>query len=526
MRFKLQSSVFKAAAFYFKFSLCFVVCAVIFGIFAEAQEQPPKPGAPREAQIPQPIEKTLTNGLRVIVVETKNVPLVTVELMIKSGGEVDPERLAGAADMTAELLTKGTRTRTASKIAEEIEFLGGAIESGADWDYSSVQVRAMSDKIDKAAAIMADVVLNPVFSPAEIKRYKTQLIDELSVNLKQPATLAALVADRVILTGFTGEVYAHPLAGTPESIGRITRADLINLHRRFYKADNGVLVIAGDISPAAAFALANKYFGKWAKTPPAKPAKTPPDIISISGGANAGEAKAPRVKKITVIDLPDAGQAAVAVGQPSLIGRNDNKYFPAQVVNSVLGGGYSSRLNQEIRIRRGLSYGAGSDLSARSTGGIFAAQTLTKNESAAEVARIVVEEFERLATEQISETELTPRKLVLIGNFSRDLETTNGLVRRIGELALYNVDLSEINRFVQNVQQVGDAAVREYVRYLFKETKINIVIAGDAKKFLPDLRKRFPAAEIETIPAAELDLNRADLRKTKTPRAVGRFSKR
>ncbi|MDQ4122109.1 MAG: insulinase family protein [Acidobacteriota bacterium] len=519
MKFKIQSSKFNASSFFIYFSLFLCYSAVFICLDVSAQEHPPQAAAPREAQIPQPFEKTLKNGLRVIVVQTKNVPLVTAELIIKSGGEVDPKNLPGAADMTAELLTKGTRTRTASKIAEEIEFIGGTIEAGADWDYSSIAVRALSDKIDKAMAIMADVALNPVFSPAEITRYKTQLLDQLSVNLKQPATLAGLVADRVILSGFMGEVYAHPLTGTPESIKRIRRADLINLHRQYYKADNAVLVVAGDISPNSAFAMANKYFGAWAKTPPAKPAKMPPEILSFTGTANAAEIKEPRIEKITVVDLPDAGQAAVLVGQPSLIGREDEKYFAAQVANSVFGGGYSSRLNQEIRIRRGLSYGAGSDLSARRIGGIFAAQTLTKNESAAEVAQIIVDEFRKLANRQIEEAELTPRKLVVIGNFSRDLETTNGIVRRIGELALYNVDLSEINRFIQNVQQVGDASAREYVRYLFRETAVKIVIVGEAKMFLPDLQKRFPTTKIEVIAEAELDLNREDLRKAKSARA-------
>jgi zinc protease len=524
--FKVQSSKFKVGCLFLEFALCLYASMVFSGVNVFAQEQAPKPGAPREAQIPQPVEKTLRNGLRVIVVQTKNVPLVTAELMIKSGGEVDPKTLAGAADMTAELLTKGTRTRSASKIAEEIEFLGGSIESGADWDYSSVTVRAMSDKIDKAIAIMADVALNPVFSPAEINRYKTQLLDELSVNFKQPATLANLVANRVILYGAIGEPYAYPLTGTPESIKRIARANLVNLHNKHYKADNAVLVIAGDIAPDTAFALANKYFSGWAKTPPVRVGKYPntppkePGIITMIQGAAASETREPKVQKITVVDLPDAGQAAVAVGQPSLLARHDKNYYQAIVANSVLGGGYSARLNQEIRIRRGLSYGAGSDLSALLAGGIFLARTQTKNESAPEVAQIMVNEFERLAKEQITESELTPRKLVLIGEFSRDLETTNGLVRQIGELALYYLELDEINRFVQNVQKVSDASAREFVRNLFKETTINIVIAGDAKKFLPDLQKRFPAIKTEVIPASELDLNREDLRKAKTARAA------
>ena len=212
-----------------------------FTVTIFAQEQPPKPSAPRSATIPQPQERTLKNGLRVIAVQTKNVPLVTASLMIKSGGEVDPANLAGAADMTAALLTKGTKTRTAPQIAQEIEFLGGSLNSDAGWDASEVTVRVMSDKLDKALAIVADTVINPTFAQAEINRYKTQTLDELSVNLKQPGNLAAYVANNVV---FEKEAYGHLLGGTPESIARIKRLDLVNLHQKYYVPNNAVLVIA------------------------------------------------------------------------------------------------------------------------------------------------------------------------------------------------------------------------------------------------------------------------------------------
>ena len=499
------TNYFRGFAF-FALVLCLSCAAAL------AQNPMPKPAPAREAKVPQPVEQTLPNGLRVIVVQTKNVPLVTASLKVKSGGEVDPKTLAGAADMTGELLTKGTKTRTATEIVQEIEFLGGSIESGADWDSSEVNVRVMSDKLDKALEIAADTIKNPAFSPTEISRYKKQLLDELEVNLKQPATLASYVANNVV---FSQNAYGHPLAGTPESIKRIRRLDLARLHQTYYRPNNSVLIIAGDIAPATAFSLAQKHFGNWIKR--AVP-NLKADHVQAAPATRGDKLK---VEKITVIDLPNAGQAAVSIAK-SGITRNNPSYFGGIVANSVLGGGYSARLNQEIRIKRGLTYGARSDLEARRSGGLFSTRTQTKNESAAEVAEIVVNELNRLAGEAIAENELTPRKLVLIGDFSRDLETTNSLVEQIGELALNDLSLNEINSFVQNVQKVGDPAIREFVQNNFGSAA-NIVIVGDAKKFLPDLQRRFPGTKVDVIPAAELDLNRADLRRAK-PAARGKQS--
>lgn len=468
-------------------------------------ETPPTPGEPRAATIPTPLEKTLSNGLRVIVIERKNVPLVTASLLIKSGGEVDPQNLAGAADMTAELLTKGTKNRSAPQIAEQMEFLGGSIISNAAWDYSNVVWRVMPDKMDSATAIAADTIKNPVFAQEEVDRLKIQTLDELSVTLKQPGALANYVANRVV---FGEETYGHPLGGTPESLNKITRQDLVQIHSTYYSPNNAILVVAGDIVAGNAFALAEKYFGDWAKKvlPKDKPKN------EKNSGLKSKDSSA--ITKITVIDLPNSGQAAVSVAQRGT-NRLDRSYYESSVANSVLGGGYSARLNQEIRIKRGLSYGANSGFVARLYGGIFSSRTQTKNESAGEVAEIIVNELNRLAAQPIAASELTPRKAVLIGNFSRDLETTGGLVNQIAQLALYGLQLGEINNYIQKIEKVSDMDARAAVQKLFGLSDANIIIVGDANKFMPDLQKRFSKTKIEIIPATELNLNNATLRTVK-----------
>ncbi len=454
------------------------------------QVTPPPPAPPRQAHLPEPVEKTLANGLRVIVVPKHDVPLVSARLMIRTGSEADPGDLAGLAELTASLLTQGTTTRTAEQIARGVEALGASLQAQAAWDNSSVEVSVMSPNFAKAMDFVGDVVLHPSFKNEEVERLRAQSIDALQVALRDPASLARFVASRVVY----GELpYGHNQGGTPESIERIKRDQIVNFHKHYYGADNAVLVVAGDVKPADVFSVAENIFGSWKK------------------GAAAAEQTAraaPPSPRVVVVDMPDAGQAAVVVARRGLK-RVDPLYYSAIVANSVLGGGYSARLNQEIRIKRGLSYGANSLFDLRRDVGPFLATTQTKNESAAEVAGIILDEMKRLSAGDLPEAELTPRKAVLIGNFARSLETSSGIVGRIALLALYGLDLDEINRYISGVQGVTSAVVREFAASL-SEPGTSVVIVGDARKFLDPLKQRF--GNVEVIPIDQLDLNVASLR--------------
>ena len=467
-----------------------------FGVSGQTpQATPPPPAAPRSGAFPKPAEQTLPNGLRVIVIERRESPLVSAQLMVKNGGEADPAELAGLADMTASLLTKGTQSRDATKIAQEVESLGGSLDSGARWDSSYAQVGVMSTKIPQAMEILADVVRRPTFKSDEVERLRQQYLDNLTLALGDPGSIARFVAARVV---FGDSPYGHPLSGTTESLTRITAADIAKMHSRYYRPDNAVLVIGGDITAKDGFALATKYFGDWSK--PTTP------MPSLSGATNT---EAPKAGRVVVVDKPDAGQAAVYLARTG-INRRDPDYFRGIVTNSVLSG-YSGRLNQEIRIKRGLSYGAGSQLDTRRDVGPFVASAQTKNESGAQVAELLLGEIGRLSSAPPADVELTPRKAVLIGNFSRNLETVNGLVGQVASLALHGLSLDEINGYINKVQAIGTKDVQKFAGTRLDAKTSNIIIVGNAKSFLPELQKKYP--NVEVIPMSELDLNTALLRK-------------
>jgi zinc protease len=461
------------------------------------QTTPPAPAAPREAKIPQPVERTLDNGLRVIVVPKHDIPLVAARLLFRAGSAADPKSREGLASLTATVLTKGTKTRSAEEIARGVEALGATLSSDAGYDSSVLDLSVMSVNFAKAMAFLADAARNPTFKQDELDRERQQVLDELQLTLREPRPLASIVMARLL---YGDAPYGHNVSGLPSSLEKIARADLARFHASWYRPNNAVLVIGGDVQADAAFALAQSLFGSWPRgTLPAVTAKA---------------TKTP-AQRVVVVDLPDAGQAAVLIGRPG-IRRADPAYLQAMVANSIVGGGYSSRLNQEIRIKRGLSYGAGSSFSPRVDAGPFTASTQTKNESAAEVAGIIVGELGKLSTAAVSDAELTPRKAVLIGGFAQSLERSAGLVDEISDLALYGMPLSDINRYIAGVQAVTAADVQKVAGTSMTGKDATIVVVGNAKAFIEPLRAQYK--DVEVIGIDELDVASPTLRVRKAKR--------
>jgi zinc protease len=452
----------------------------------------PDPGAPVTPNLPTAAERVLSNGLRVIVARSGVLPIVTAQLSVKAGGAADPAGKAGLADLTAGLLTQGAGARSATELARDIEALGARIDGNAGWDGSRVDLNAITSKLPAAMTLMADVVRRPTFAPEELDRLRQRTLDSLEVDLQQPGALARYAAADAV---FAGTPYGHVLGGTPTSLKRLTRDDIAAFHRAWYRPDNAVLVLTGDITPEAGFALAQRAFGDWAA-----PATALPVI------AAATPTSKPRV---ILIDLPGTGQAAVTLSLPA-IRRSDPRYYQMMVANGVLGGGYSARLNEEVRVKRGLSYGASSQMDARRGVGPIAAAAQTKNESAPEVVDLILKEMDGLKTMPPGAEELAARKATLAGNFGRNVATTGGLASYLSGLALQGIELSEINRYGPSVQAVTADQVKAMAEQVIDPGAATIVVAGDAKLFEAKLKARFPQAEV--IPADKLNLDSPTLR--------------
>ncbi|WP_066682507.1 M16 family metallopeptidase [Sphingomonas sp. CCH9-E2] len=451
----------------------------------------PVPGAPVSPTIPTAAESKLANGMRLIVVEKRDLPIVTATVVAPAGGTRDPAGKAGTASLAAALLTKGTTTRSAEQIAQQIESLGGSIGAGADWDAAFATVTVKADQVEPALTVLADVARNPAFAQEELDRARKQTVDGVTVQLKDPAALAGIAASRAV---FGSRAYGNMLSGTPTSLPRITRDDVASAYARAWSPDQSALVVVGDIAAKDATALAQKLFGDW----------KPGNVTYVAAPVTA--APKPRV---IVVDLPEAGQAGVVVARPG-IARTDKDFYAAQVANATLGVGFTSRLNREIRIKRGLAYGAGSSVDARRSPGIVTASTQTKNPSAPEVVKLIAEEMAKLGTAPVPAAELDSRKAVLIGGFGRRIERTDGIAGALADYVADGVPLGTLQSYIPSIQSVDPAAVQAAAKKVLDPASASIVVVGDAKTFVDELRKTYP--QLEVIPATALNLDSATLK--------------
>ncbi len=473
------------------------VCIVASGVLlsfagiasAQTYDTPPPPAAPRPLAIAAPSEQALPNGLRVIVARREGVPLVTASLVVLSGSELDPPQLSGLASMTGGLLTQGTRKHTAPQLAAAAEALGGSLESGAGWSQSLVSITVTTPKLGAALGLVAEVVREPTFAPEEIDRLRTQTLDGLKVSYSNPGALAGLAAVRM---AYGSGAWGHPASGTPASLPRIRRDDLVALHRATFRPDRAVLILAGDITPAAGLALARANFASW--TAPAGTAPVSPPAPTLADGP-----------ALAVIDMPTAGQAGIALALP-LPQRKGTDRATGAVLNTLLGNGYSSRLNLEIRIKRGLSYGASSQIESRRENALFSAAVQTKNESAAEVVQLLNGEIDRVMQTPVPADELAARKATLIGGFSRSVETTAGLASAIRGLVVTGRSPAELKTQIASLEAVSAEDVQRYAAANLGTAGRRIAVAGVASRFAPALEAQSPG--LVTVRQDELDFER------------------
>ncbi|HZZ89460.1 MAG TPA: pitrilysin family protein, partial [Caulobacteraceae bacterium] len=457
------------------------------------REAPPPIGVQPAAILPSPAERTLPNGLRVIVAKSTDLPLVAASLTFKAGAASDPAPLAGTADMTASLVTEGTTSRSAQEIARQSEALGASLASGSSYEASQVGFSVMPAKLAAALGIMADVARNPTFAADELERARAQGLDDLKVAYGEPGQVAGYANAPVV---YAGTAFAHAAGGTPSTLARMTRGDLAAFHDRYWRPDNAILVLTGDITPDQGFALAAQAFGDWPK-----PADAPP-------APAVGQPSA--TPRAVVIDLPGTGQAAVSLTKPA-VARTDPRYYQGIVANAVLGGGYSARLNADIRVKRGLSYGAGSSLTARRTLGAFTAQAQTRNDAAPQVAELIRADMAAMGAAPPAADELAARKSSLIGDYGRAIATTSGLAGALEGLAVYDIDLNELKAFTDKVEAVTPGQVQAFAQAVLKPADASLIVVGDGKLFLDALKAKSP--NLEVIPITDFDPANSTLRK-------------
>lgn len=466
---------------------------------------PPSPQPPAPIQFPAFEQKTLPNGLRVVVIEHHEQPAVSLRLLMRAGAIYDPPEKPGVAQATAALLDQGTQTRSAQDIARAIDFIGGQLDAGAGWDSTFVSAAVTSDHLDLGMELLADIVLHPVFKDEEIERWRKQALSGLRIQMQDPKFLAAAAFHRLV---FGQHPYARPLGGTPASVRAIQRQDLVQFHRTHYRPNTAIIAIVGDVRPTEAFATVEKYLGGWE-------ASSPPPLPPFA----TSDRRAPQ---ILIIDKPDAVQTEIRIGHVG-IARTDPEYFVAEVFNAVFGGGSGGRLFREIRSRRGLTYGAYSQFAERLQPGYFWINTYTKTESTVEAVDAIFQELNRIRTEPVAADELRARKAYLTGAFPLQIETPGGIATQVLDALFYGYGKEYLETYRDRLRAVTAEQVMTFAKTRIHPDRSVIVLVGNAKIFEAELKQKFPTAH--KIAYSDLDLLQPDLKRKKNEALAGPVSK-
>ncbi len=459
------------------------------GAAPQLVSQMPAPAAAKPYHFPPVAMKILPNGLRVFVASSPDMPAVTATLLLTAAGSVnDPEGKPGVADMTAGLLTQGTPTRTAQQIAEAIDFVGGSLSSDASDDGTDVSFTVVKKDFDLAMNLLSDVTLHASFAQDELERARQAALSNMRVNYDDPDYLASAVFQRVV---YGTHPYGLPNEGTPASIQVINRNDLVAFRDTYYSPGNALLAFAGDITPEAAFAAAEKFFGAWqAKQIPAQNHSAP--------GSGSG-------MHIYVVDKPDAVQTQIRVGSLG-IRRNDPDFFPLFVADRIFGGGFNSRLNTEVRVKQGLTYDANTYFDTHLESGDLLASTFTRTEATVDALKLVVNMIQGMSKGDLKPEELSFAKDYLIGVYPIQTETPEQVANRVLTVAHYGLPPDYNETYQAKIAGVTLAQANAEAMKYYQTASLEIVLAGNAAQFRDALKKEFPNASYDEVPAGQLDL--------------------
>jgi zinc protease len=473
----------------------FVLAALLAAPHAKAQDKPmkqtpPPPKPAQEIHFPAFEEKTLGNGLRVVVIEQHENPSLSLQLLVPGGKVYGSPGKAGLAEATAALLREGTQTRSSQQIAETIDAVGGTLDTASSLESGFVSVNVTSDQLDLGLDLLSDVVLRPSFPAEELERWRNQTLSGLQIQQSDPSYVATAAFQRLVLGDHP---YGWPQSGTVESVRGLTRDDLVAFHRRQYVPNEAILAVVGDVKAADAFARVERAFGGWTKGE----ASTIPAV------------QVQPQRRIVVVDKPDSVQTEIRVGQPGIAYRDPDHYV-ADVYDAVLGGSPSSRLYDEVRRKRGLSYGAGSEFRMPTQPGWFLATTFTKTESTVEAVTVVLDTLLAMDDQPVPAQELAQRKTYITGAFPLEIETPGGIAAKVLEALKFGYGKEYLESYRERIDAVTAGQIQEFARKRIQPDGMLIVLVGNAKVFAADLEKRF--GKFETIPLASVDLLQPDLR--------------
>jgi zinc protease len=458
-----------------------------------AQERPPRPLAAPDIKIPPYEIRTMPNGLRVVVVAQNEQPAVSLRMLVKAGSAQDPSGKPGVAAMVGALLDQGSAKRSSEELSDAIDYIGGALGSGAGTDLSYVNILVLKDSFDFGLDLMSEVVRTPSFPQGELDRVRDQALSAMGVNMQDPEFVADAVIDRLVY-GF--HPYGVPGNGTPESLPTIARDDLVQFHKAWFAPNNALLAVVGDVNVDEAFAAVTRVFGQWQPHDP--PAMPPADVPEPT-------------RRVVLVDRPNAVQTEIRAGHIA-IARKHPDYMALNLATKILGGEGANRLQNVLRSEKGLTYGASADMDAFKLTGSIIAETDTQTSTTGEALRLTIDEFSRLVREPVGDRELMGAQAYLSGSFPLSIETADDIALQVLNLLFFDLDVKDLETYRDRVNAVTSDDIQRVARQFVKPGRLSVVLVGDASKVLPQL-KAVGVDNVEVLPLADLDLTSPSLRR-------------
>lgn len=445
------------------------------------------PGGPEPTfTVPKFRRFKLKNGLEVVLAEFHELPLIDLNLVVKSGGAANPPDLAGLADMTRRMLDEGTKTRSALAIADELARLGAVLGGGTTWDASNASLSVLTKNLDGGLSLFSDVVTAPSFDPKEFARVRDNTLTAISRRKDSPPTVASLAFSRVLYG--TKHPYGWPMTGVEASLKKMTPADCKKFYDANWRPGNAVLIVAGDTTEAALRPKLEAAFKGW------KPGKAAAHKVPAPVAAAAKT-------KIYLIDKADAPQSSIRVGLVGIDHKNPD-YFPVMVMNLILGGGFY-RLDLNLREGKAWTYGARSMFDARKTPGPFSAGGEFVAAHSAESVAEILKEVNGMRDADVTEAELNRAHDQITKSFPARFATRAQVAAQLAELAIYDLPDSYLTEYTKRIRAVTKDDVRRVARKYLDPGRLSIVVVGDKKTLLDPLAKLAPVEvrELDGDPA-------------------------
>lgn len=429
---------------------------------ASAPTPRPLPSAPRSYHFPRFERATLANGLRLFVAAVPKLPLVSISAVIDAGATAELEGDEGVATLTAQLLLEGAAGLDGAALADRFERIGTSVEAGADWDSATVSLTVLAERQRDALSLVRDMLRAPAFPEREVARLRDERLAELLQRRAEPGALADDQFARAVYA--TGARYAVPAAGSTESVRGLTPATVRRFYEKHYQPATTTLVLAGDVTMVRAQALADELFGDWSGAPARA------DHRAVDTAA--------RGSLVHVVAKPDAPQSELRVGHVGLPRRHPD-YFAATVMNAVLGGLFSSRINLNLREEHGYTYGAFSAFEWRRDAGPFAIHTAVRSDVTTAAVQEILREIDGMRSAPIDEAELTLATSYLDGVFPIRYETTAAIATALSNLVIHDLPEDFYDEYRGRIRSVTRQDVLRAAQQHLHPDQLRIVAAGD-----------------------------------------------